>query len=158
MAPIQESAEPWQEEADNQAPRLARPAGRETPSIACVVQPGSSGGFQKLFFGKVEIAIPVYGRCACAQCARVPGRPARLAIAGQPGIHLLLTRLLHWGLPLIANLSGTRGTVPQTRPWAGGRPQCRFLHLTQWLPCSIAEATRKHPKADVFINYASFRR
>ncbi len=58
--------------------------GRELPSIAAIVQPGSSGGFQKLFFGKAEIAIPVYG--------------------------------------------------------------------------SIAEATRKHQKADVFINYASFRR
>jgi ATP citrate (pro-S)-lyase len=47
------------------------------------VQPGSAGGFQKLFFGKEEIAIPVYG--------------------------------------------------------------------------STAEAAAKHPKADVFINYASFR-
>ncbi|PNH09689.1 ATP-citrate synthase beta chain protein 2, partial [Tetrabaena socialis] len=28
--------------------------GRETPSVAAVVQPGSSGGFQKLFFGKTE--------------------------------------------------------------------------------------------------------
>lgn len=37
-------------------------AGRPTPSVACIVQPGSNGGFQKLFFGKEEIAIPVYGR------------------------------------------------------------------------------------------------
>lgn len=37
------------------------PAGRDTPSVACIVQPGSSGGFQKLFFGKTEVAIPVYG-------------------------------------------------------------------------------------------------
>ncbi|MEW5304090.1 MAG: hypothetical protein WDW38_003413 [Sanguina aurantia] len=57
--------------------------GRETPSIACIVQPGASGGFQKLFFGKTEVAIPYYG--------------------------------------------------------------------------SIEEAARKHPMADVFINYASFR-
>lgn len=56
--------------------------GRSTPSVACIVQPGSSG-FQKLFFGQVEIAIPLYG--------------------------------------------------------------------------SIDEAAKKHPKADVFINYASFR-
>lgn len=35
--------------------------GRTTPSVACIVQPGSSGGFQKLFFGSEEIAIPVYG-------------------------------------------------------------------------------------------------
>ena len=57
--------------------------GRTTPSVACIVQPGSHGGFQKLFFGKEEIAIPVYG--------------------------------------------------------------------------ATAEAASKHPKADVFINYASFR-
>ncbi|GFR40214.1 hypothetical protein Agub_g780 [Astrephomene gubernaculifera] len=57
--------------------------GRTTPSVAAIVQPGSSGGFQKVFFGREEIAIPVYG--------------------------------------------------------------------------STAEATRKHPRADVFINYASFR-
>ncbi|KAG2501102.1 hypothetical protein HYH03_000920 [Edaphochlamys debaryana] len=57
--------------------------GRETPSVAAVIVPGSSGGFQKLFFGKTEIAIPVFG--------------------------------------------------------------------------NIAEATRKHPRADVFINYASYR-
>ena len=37
-------------------------AGRSIPSVACIVQPGSSGGFQKLFFGSEEIAIPVYGR------------------------------------------------------------------------------------------------
>jgi len=57
--------------------------GRTTPSIACIVQPGSTGGFHKLFFGKTEIAIPVFG--------------------------------------------------------------------------TIEEAARKHAKADVFINYASFR-
>jgi hypothetical protein len=38
-------------------------AGRPTPSVACIVQPGSNGGFQKVFFGDEEIAIPVYGRC-----------------------------------------------------------------------------------------------
>ena len=37
-------------------------AGRSTPSVACIIQPGSTGGFQKLFFGSEEIAIPVYGR------------------------------------------------------------------------------------------------
>lgn len=37
-------------------------AGRPTPSVACIVQPGSNGGFQKVFFGDEEIAIPVYGR------------------------------------------------------------------------------------------------
>nr|APT69332.1 ATP-citrate lyase large subunit [Dunaliella tertiolecta]APT69334.1 ATP-citrate lyase large subunit [Dunaliella tertiolecta] len=57
--------------------------GRETPSIACIVQPGSTGGFHKVFFGSTEVAIPVYG--------------------------------------------------------------------------STEEAARKHTKADVFINYASFR-
>lgn len=43
--------------------RRAPPAGRKTPSVACIVQPGSTG-FQKLFFGSEEIAIPVYPRCA----------------------------------------------------------------------------------------------
>jgi ATP citrate (pro-S)-lyase len=43
---------------------LVHTAGRATPSVGCVVVPGSSGGFQKLFFGKEEIAIPSYGRCA----------------------------------------------------------------------------------------------
>eukprot|EP00798_Chlamydomonas_sp_ICE-L_P001678 gene1678-33073_t len=57
--------------------------GRTTASVACIIQPGSTGGFSKLFFGKTEIAIPFYG--------------------------------------------------------------------------SIEEAARKHQKADVFINYASFR-
>ncbi|KAL0040061.1 hypothetical protein WJX79_004660 [Trebouxia sp. C0005] len=40
--------------------------GRSTPSVACIVQPGSSGGFQKLFFGSEEIAIPVYGSTPAA--------------------------------------------------------------------------------------------
>eukprot|EP00884_Botryococcus_braunii_P007180 jgi/Botrbrau1/16463/Bobra.0142s0058.1 len=35
--------------------------GRETPSVACVVQPGNPGGFQKVFFGSEEVAIPVRG-------------------------------------------------------------------------------------------------
>ena len=37
-------------------------AGRTIPSVAAIVQPGAhSGGFQKLFFGREEIAIPLYG-------------------------------------------------------------------------------------------------
>ena len=32
------------------------------PSVGCVVVPGSRGGFEKLFFGKEEIAIPSFGR------------------------------------------------------------------------------------------------
>lgn len=35
--------------------------GRITPSVAGVINPGSDG-FQKLFFGQEEIAIPVHGR------------------------------------------------------------------------------------------------
>ncbi|CAK0786660.1 ATP-citrate synthase beta chain protein 1 [Coccomyxa viridis] len=35
--------------------------GRETPSVACVVQPGNPGGFQKVFFGREEVAIPLQG-------------------------------------------------------------------------------------------------
>lgn len=57
--------------------------GRKTPSVACVVTPGASGGFIKLFFGQHEVSIMIYG--------------------------------------------------------------------------TIEEAARKHPKADVFINYASYR-
>eukprot|EP00871_Galdieria_phlegrea_P001144 jgi/Galph1/202/GphlegSOOS_G5002.1 len=35
---------------------------RSKPSVAAIVNPQSkSGGFQKTFFGKVEIAIPIYG-------------------------------------------------------------------------------------------------
>lgn len=56
--------------------------GRTTPSVACVVHPGAHG-FQKLFFGLEETAIPTYG--------------------------------------------------------------------------SVPEAVAMHPKADVFINFASFR-
>ena len=29
--------------------------------MACVVQPGNPGGFQKVFFGREEVAIPVQG-------------------------------------------------------------------------------------------------
>eukprot|EP00882_Tetradesmus_deserticola_P024868 GHRQ01027202.1.p1 GENE.GHRQ01027202.1~~GHRQ01027202.1.p1 ORF type:complete len:179 (-),score=16.79 GHRQ01027202.1:628-1164(-) len=47
-------------------------AGRPTPSVACIVQPGSNGGFQKVFFGDEEIAIPVYGRCVQCGCMRAP--------------------------------------------------------------------------------------
>ena len=36
--------------------------GRSTPSIAGIVQPGSSGGFHKMFFGQTEIAIPIHSR------------------------------------------------------------------------------------------------
>ncbi|KIZ05638.1 ATP citrate (pro-S)-lyase [Monoraphidium neglectum] len=39
--------------------------GRKTPSVACIVQPGSTG-FQKLFFGSEEIAIPMYPSTAAA--------------------------------------------------------------------------------------------
>lgn len=28
------------------------------PSVAVIVQPGSQGGFQKVFFGREEVAIP----------------------------------------------------------------------------------------------------
>ena len=33
--------------------------GRETPSVAGIINPGSEG-FQKLFFGQEEMAIPVH--------------------------------------------------------------------------------------------------
>jgi len=46
--------------------------GRETPSIACVVQPGAKQGFHKLFFadgGKKEIALPLFGAIGDAVAA-----------------------------------------------------------------------------------------
>ena len=43
-------------------PHLQSCSGRETPSVACAVQPGAPGGFQKVFFGSEEVAIPVFGR------------------------------------------------------------------------------------------------
>ena len=36
--------------------------GRETPSVAGIINPGSEG-FQKLFFGQEEIAVPVHSAC-----------------------------------------------------------------------------------------------
>ena len=36
-------------------------AGRSTPSVAGIITPGSDG-FQKLFFGQEEIAVPVHAR------------------------------------------------------------------------------------------------
>ncbi|KAL3690394.1 hypothetical protein R1sor_016703 [Riccia sorocarpa] len=39
--------------------------GRETPSVAGIINPGSDG-FQKLFFGQEEIAIPVHGNVPAA--------------------------------------------------------------------------------------------
>ncbi|CAN1281565.1 ATP-citrate synthase beta chain protein 1 [Linum perenne] len=44
--------------------------GRETPSVAGIINPGSEG-FQKLFFGQEEIAIPVHGTVEAA-CAAHP--------------------------------------------------------------------------------------
>ena len=91
--------------------------GRPTPSVACIVQPGSSGGFQKLFFGTAEVAISIYGtieEVSLALCAPSP-----------------------------------RDQPPMPYPV----PTCS--HPLSPLP---SQAARKHPKADVFINYASFRR
>lgn len=43
---------------------------RKQPSVAAIVSPGSApGGFQKAFFGKAEIAIPVYGSTEAAAAA-----------------------------------------------------------------------------------------
>ncbi|XP_051128354.1 uncharacterized protein LOC127249542 isoform X1 [Andrographis paniculata] len=44
--------------------------GRETPSVAGIISPGSEG-FQKLFFGQEEIAIPVHSTIEAA-CAAHP--------------------------------------------------------------------------------------
>jgi ATP citrate (pro-S)-lyase len=46
--------------------------GRATPSVAAIVAPGAApGGFQKVFFGKGEIAVPVYPDVPAA-CAAHP--------------------------------------------------------------------------------------
>ncbi|KAG8372873.1 hypothetical protein BUALT_Bualt12G0112400 [Buddleja alternifolia] len=42
--------------------------GRETPSVAGIINPGSEG-FQKLFFGQEEIAIPVHSTIEAASAA-----------------------------------------------------------------------------------------
>lgn len=44
-------------------------AGRETPSVAGIINPGSEG-FQKLFFGQEEIAIPVHSECVLHSLAK----------------------------------------------------------------------------------------
>ncbi|KAJ4888122.1 ATP-citrate synthase beta chain protein 2 [Raphanus sativus] len=45
--------------------------GRETPSVAGIINPGSEG-FQKLFFGHEEIAIPLHATIEEAACAAHP--------------------------------------------------------------------------------------
>lgn len=40
--------------------------GRETPSIAALVSPGSAGGSHKVFFGTKEILLPMYGSIKAA--------------------------------------------------------------------------------------------
>lgn len=43
---------------------------RKVPSVAAIVSPGAPpGGFQKAFFGKSEVAIPVYGSTEAAAAA-----------------------------------------------------------------------------------------
>lgn len=43
---------------------------RKDPSVAAIVSPGAApGGFQKVFFGKEEVAIPVYGSTEAAATA-----------------------------------------------------------------------------------------
>lgn len=43
---------------------------RPQPSVAAIVSPGAApGGFQKAFFGKAEVAIPVYGSTEAAAAA-----------------------------------------------------------------------------------------
>lgn len=38
--------------------------GRETPSVAGLISPGSKGGYHKAFFGQKEILLPIYGSIA----------------------------------------------------------------------------------------------
>ena len=50
-------------------PFLSHSPGRPTPSVAAIVQPGAPPGFHKVFFGKAEVALPVYGSTAAAAAA-----------------------------------------------------------------------------------------
>lgn len=83
--------------------------GRPTPSVACIVHPGASG-FQKLFFGLEETAIPTYGRYWVNFCTCI---------------------LKHQDPFLITPTVNINNSIP--------------------------DAVASHPKADVFINFASFR-
>lgn len=89
--------------------------GRATPSVAAIVQPGSSG-FQKLFFGREEIAIPM------------------------ASTH-----------PACSFLQVSFQEPPSPQP----HPNCLPPSLQVG---SLAEACAAHPKADVVVNFASFRR
>ena len=112
-----------------------RCAGRPTPSVACVVQPGVSGGFQKVFFGREEIAIPLRSRsasqtCACVSWRGYPGSVVCSYYACQPG-----------------SRASEHSTTLVQSPADGVCPVC-----------STPEAVAAYPRADVFINFASFRR
>ena len=85
--------------------------------MACVVQPGSSG-FQKVFFGNEEIAIPVASRSA-------------EVTHYQDEMHVYCA-------------CSAMCIVQRQKTCAWG--------------CSILDAVKAHPKADVFINFASMRR
>lgn len=104
---------------------LPAAAGRRTPSVACVVQPGSSG-FQKVFFGNEEIAIPVASRL--------------VSLDGMSD---------SWGVHRHAASEAMVCGVHSLQ--SCGIIQCVNV-------CSTADAVRAHPKADVFINFASMRR
>ncbi len=116
--------------------------GRETPSVAGVIQPGSEG-FQKLFFGQEEIAVPVYSRYC-----------------------ILLLQNKNWSLTsaefsFVPSCFNTHMEVISLI-WCCSSPLKYFFSFVLcdiflfW--CSIVSACKVHATADVFINFASFRR
>lgn len=62
------------------SPLLSPPPGRDTPSVAAIVQPGAPPGFHKVFFGKTEVALPVYGSTAAAAASH-PGADVFISLA-----------------------------------------------------------------------------
>jgi hypothetical protein len=130
--------------------------GRSTPSVACVVQPGSAG-FQKVFFGKEEIAIPVSGRywefitMICSPCeSSCDLYNTAIALSEGCYMHSETALTLHLGFRLALKAAA--------RDFGSCRPSLKFLMFSLRLHRSTKEAAISYPKADVFINFASQRR
>lgn len=127
-------------------------AGRKTPSVAVIVQPGSSGGFQKVFFGREEVAIPQVqtNRLTFSSFDR-PAVVGTLVFLG-PTLTMSIMGAAHASRAAAASVHGHYG------PGVAYRRPVPSAHA---LPCmqvgSIEEAAAAFPKADVFVNFASFR-
>ncbi|KAK4338947.1 hypothetical protein RND71_040409 [Anisodus tanguticus] len=59
--------------------------GRETPSVAGIINPGSEG-FQKLFFGQEEIAIPVHSTAAASSMSALKQPTIKVAAIIAEGV------------------------------------------------------------------------